>query len=539
MRLIFDSTNQVKSLLPKRTLTIIPNYTNLSLKLFTFFYIIVSFFASNQIGTYADSWIDNEFTKYNLGSLLQIQSWTKTFDASYESTISSYGYSVATPLLIIVWSFSKLILIENWMQSPLSIFIQNFMVSLVSLLGFFALLKWSTLVLHKKASKMIFLLPAIIPIWYGNSFMNLKDIPIFTGFAALIYITALIFDQTTQIKKKTIIFWVSISIIFTVGVRPAMSALIFPTIIFHLIWQKKQNKKIGKVYSLGVFLSLSYVLFTNYFLFQNPWSYFLNSFSTGAKFGWTGSVLSWGSMYQSPAIPRTYLIQMLSAQTPLAVIILIVLALLVFSFTIKNLREKVPTSVSLAAFLFFIVLISTLIFRPVLYDNARQLLFIWVFVCVVALWSLDYLLFGGEKRNFLRLIISLLMFVCIIDQIKLFPYNYIYRNEIARLAPAGSFETDYWGISGKELTKWVIQDAKSSNIKNETFAFIFPQSYVPYTRDVNLKPVPTQDLSAKYYSQIWRPGLLPDFSAQCPIEFAVTREVLFGKNEILGYVRKC
>ena len=129
--------------------------------------------------------------------------------------------------------------------------------------------------------------------------------------------------------------------------------------------------------------------------------------------------------------------------------------------------------------------------------------------------------------------------ITFIDQIKLFPFNYIYRNEIARSLPAGSFETDYWGLAGKELSRWTIEDSKIRHKPNSTFAYIFPVSYEPFVKSSSLISVSTNDHKAEYYSQIWRPAILPDFSTHCPIVFSVTRQVLFGKLETLGYVRRC
>jgi hypothetical protein len=143
------------------------------------------------------------------------------------------------------------------------------------------------------------------------------------------------------------------------------------------------------------------------------------------------------------------------------------------------------------------------------------------------------------KSKLLIALVAIFSTVSLVDQIGIFPYNYIYRNEIARTLPQGSFETDYWGISAKEMTEWVIKDSKKDGNLSATFAYIFPQSYVPYLNKSSLISVSTSDLTAKYYSQIWRPGLLPDFSAQCPIAYSVERAFFLGKNEVLGYVRKC
>jgi hypothetical protein len=160
-------------------------------------------------------------------------------------------------------------------------------------------------------------------------------------------------------------------------------------------------------------------------------------------------------------------------------------------------------------------------------------------VFMISVWLYSEVSGNILKSKTLTALVTIFSTVTLVDQVGVFPYNYIYRNEIARTLPQGSFETDYWGISAKEMTEWVINDSKKDGNPSASFAYIFPQSYIPYLTKSSLTSVSTSDLTAKYYSQIWRPGLLPDFSAQCSVVYSVERAFFLGKSEVLGYVRKC
>jgi hypothetical protein len=371
--------------------------------------------------------------------------------------------------------------------------------------------------------------------------MNSKDVPLFTGFSALIYLFALFLDSDVENrpKKFEIIFWTFISIVFTVGVRPISLAWVGPLFLVLFILCKLKNVRDQSTLAVGVGISSVFVTFTNYYLLTNPIYWFSNLLDTGKNFPWTGAVLSWGKLYRAPDIPRNYLSEMLLAQIPL----LVFFTLLLFIFTtrakgIKSIRF-LPMSVRVSLIFFSFVVLQSILLKPVIYDNGRQLLFVWLFVVVISIWFINVSFSELVKSKFLSTLLLFLGVISFIDQAKVFPYNYIYRNEIARTLPQGSFETDYWGISGKELTNWVIKDAESTGNASASFAYIFQQSFDPYVKNTALTPVSINDLSATYYSQIWRPGLLPDYSAQCPVVFSVERSFLLGKKEILGYVRKC
>jgi hypothetical protein len=503
--------------------------------------IILGIFGSWKIGTYVDAPTDALFAKYNFGKLLRISSFQGGYSDNLNTYVASYGYSVTLLLFGPIWVLGKFFDPSHSLQNETAMFFRNLTTYFIGLLGILAIYNWGKIVLNPRLKILPLLIPIISPVLFGNLLMNSKDVPLFTGFAAIIYLFAKLFDNKSSEKLdgRIVILWLMISIIFTIGVRPISLVWMSPLLLAFIFLVIKRAHQYLKHVLFGISMSALYIIFTNYFLITSPIYWFSNLFDTGKNFPWTGAVLSWGKLYRSPDIPSHYFLEILISQIPLFILLLLLISIGLFGRTFTKQKKKVPVSVVVSFLCLIILLVQTFVMKPIIYDNARQLLFVWVFILVIACWTLGEIYPRINKFNALAVILVILSSISLVDQIRLFPYNYIYRNEIARSLPQGSFETDYWGLSGKELTKWVVEDSLKDRNRSATFAYIFPQSYDPYVRNTSLVPVSTADHNAKYYSQIWRPGLLPDFSAQCPIVFSVDRSFLFGKKEVLGYVRKC
>jgi hypothetical protein len=510
-------------------------------KIVLLFYFVVGIIGCWKIGTYADAYPDATLAKYNFGKLFGISKFTEGYDPSFDTYIASYGYSIALFIFGPSWIFTKLIHSTIGIQDEFPMFIRNILSYAIGIIGVVAVYKWGKIVLKPKLHFLPLLLPLFVPNLFGNFFMNSKDVPLFTGFCSFIYIFALLLDnsRTSKIQPREILPWVFVALVFTVGVRPISVVWVAPLLFLLVYLIYRRNLMYLKILMLGIFASGVYIVVSNFYLLTDPIFWVSSSFRTGQNFPWTGAVLSWGELYRSPNIPGRYLLEMLIAQLPLLTVISIPLFFFDKNQKILIAIKKSPVSIKVSIFLFTLIVLQSIIVKPIIYDNGRQILFIWGLVFMISIWLYSETSDRILKSKLLIALVAIFSTVSLVDQIGIFPYNYIYRNEIARTLPQGSFETDYWGISAKEMTEWVIKDSKKDGNLSATFAYIFPQSYVPYLNKSSLISVSTSDLTAKYYSQIWRPGLLPDFSAQCPIAYSVERAFFLGKNEVLGYVRKC
>lgn len=89
------------------------------------------------------------------------------------------------------------------------------------------------------------------------------------------------------------------------------------------------------------------------------------------------------------------------------------------------------------------------------YNVGRQYIFIvlgWQMVAVVGLcWMIT--LTNNYLRKASQIAIVILAGFIVVDHVSMFPYQYVYRNEIARRADnfVESVEFDYWGMAGRDL----------------------------------------------------------------------------------------
>ncbi|MFT6973218.1 MAG: hypothetical protein ACJAV4_000435, partial [Pontimonas sp.] len=166
-----------------------------------------------------------------------------------------------------------------------------------------------------------------------------------------------------------------------------------------------------------------------------------------------------------------FVFQILLSQLPtfIAVLFLIgaVIAAVAFVRTVirgtqMGMLAKVFPVFAIQVFVPFLVLA---IFSPVSYDGIRQILFVVPGVAVFAaigLWGLMRavsVLFESRRR--IRAVVGAAVCVALamisIDQIRLFPYNYAYYNEIAQSTGiGGAWETDYWDSSFREAIEGTV-----------------------------------------------------------------------------------
>jgi hypothetical protein len=121
-----------------------------------------------------------------------------------------------------------------------------------------------------------------------------------------------------------------------------------------------------------------------------------------------------------------------------------------------------------------------------------------------------------------------------LDSLKIAPYGYTYRNEIANLFEPNGFETDYWGISGKENSDWIKNNLPES-LKVVSNPMVVFQTYVSGSSSISGDELP----SSFIYQQIRRPYGVPEIFQECKILHVTSREQIFGPIMVMSKVRLC
>ena len=121
----------------------------------------------------------------------------------------------------------------------------------------------------------------------------------------------------------------------------------------------------------------------------------------------------------------------------------------------------------------------------------------------------------------------------VIDSFRLAPYTYTYRNEVAKVISPNGFETDYWGLSGKESSKWILSNLPKESVIISNPLIVY-KSFVPQPWNDLSSPKPNSFV----YQQIRRPFGVPEMYSECELLHTISRKPLIGGSMIMGWIRK-
>jgi hypothetical protein len=371
--------------------------------------------------------------------------------------------------------------------------------------------------------------------------MNPKDIPIFSGAACALALSGT--SSGKDLKNRILSsLWINLSVIFIIGVRPGASYLLF-LILFIQWWQAVDKVHFLRIIAYGT-PAIVYCYLVSATSKEYGFSWLWVTIQKSYEFvAWQGTMLLWGKAFNTPISPF-YQIGVLSSQVPIFIFGLISVAVFTkisrykgIDLGFKSVGRKIlfhsKNPLLIPPFILVSLLTYIMLTAPMLYDDARQTLFVWAFLIPTTLLLIRYLTLN-LKSKIVFVFAFLPIILPIIDSFKLAPYTYTYRNEISRFIAPQGFETDYWGLSGKESANWIAANnpKKLGILSNPLVVF---QSFTP-------KPWlnPENQLPQEYiYQQIRRPFGVPDILTQCKLIHTVSRKPLIGDALVMGTVRYC
>jgi hypothetical protein len=110
---------------------------------------------------------------------------------------------------------------------------------------------------------------------------------------------------------------------------------------------------------------------------------------------------------------------------------------------------------------FGLIILAVVVFKPRLYDNFRQFLFIVPAIFVFAAIGLESLWQIAPHPGLRGVLAGLALIPGVIGCIRLHPYQYIYYNNLTggTLGAFRKFESDYWATSYRQATLYLNQHA--------------------------------------------------------------------------------
>ena len=303
------------------------------------------------------------------------------------------------------------------------------------------------------------------PYLFGQSMFSPKDIPFMSVWLICTHLSFVLFENiihNNKIKiKYTIIFSILTAYLLSIRIAGILIFIQYLIILICYLNLYKINliQFLKKYYKDLILFSLVLIFFI--FLFYptfwiNP-LLFIEAIKVNTSHFNNVGTTTLGEIMYSQNLPVTYLIIWFSVKIPL----LIMIGLFLLPITEKNIfKDKIKSILFGSILLSFLIISLILILRRVhLYDEIRQVLFLVPLIFIIGLTSLFIF---SKKLFYLCGILTVVFFTA--ENIKINPYQYVWFNLPSRfLDLTKDFELEYQGISGREISKYIIKEKTKKN----------------------------------------------------------------------------
>ena len=334
--------------------------------------------------------------------------------------------------------------------------------------GIFVYLITRKIISNEKFCMFITALYLSYPYLVGHAFFNPKDIPFLCFWIICTYLSFDLFEKIS--KGEYVSFWrvilISFITAFLISIRITGVLIFIQYLVTFIIFLnsfeinffnfiKKHNKQMI-VFLLGLlfFIYLLYPVFwTNPLLLFTAINYLGHFFHDVCT-------LTLGTCMDARKLDPTYIPIWLSVKLPLLVLI----GILLLPFSEKKIFINKKNNVFFGTILFTSLGIPIfLIINGVnIYDEIRHILFLIPIIFILGVVS--FYVFSSKIFYFFSFAT---LFLFIIENIKIYPYQYVWFNTPSRvLNLSKNFELDYWGVSSKELAKKITEIKIEKNDKS-------------------------------------------------------------------------
>ncbi len=333
-----------------------------------------------------------------------------------------------------------------------------------------------------EAGIIVILLFAVSPTFLGHAQNNLKDIPFALGFISSIYFIFRFLASKEGVPVKYSIM-LGISMALCISIRAGGFILYFFFVTFFIIWYL-----IGFFTNGSSFLSATWkkilaafaVSVAAYFLSMLLWPYALqdplrnpyNAYKVMLRFPATFRQIFEGEAQWSDYMPWYYLVKSMVISIPLIVTGGLVLFLIFFR---KSMYSDKRVFIIFLLFALLFPLIVVCIKTPNLYSRWRHFLFLYPVIIVLASSGIFYL-FKATRSKYLKGSLIVIFFVAALNPASFIirnpRYPYLYFNQLTGglRGAFGNYETDYYFVSQRESSEWLIDYFHKNEINRPIIA---------------------------------------------------------------------
>ena len=380
------------------------------------------------------------------------------------------------------------------------------------------------------------------PYLLGHSFFNIKDIPFLSAWMIctfLIIKISKILIEKNVIKIKYVIL-LSFFTAYLMSIRISGILIFFQYLVFLLVLLN--TLKINLVILLKKNLKNIVLFFCTFILFflliqpnywENPLQ-FIEAIKYMSQHIQTVCTITLGECMGAQNLPATYIPIWIFFKLPIIIIIgLFLYPLIEKQFKQNSFNLIVINSLILTTLLLVFLLI---IFEVNLYDEIRQIMFLVPLLIIISISQLFYF-----SRKLFLISMSFFLIFFIFQNIKIFPYNYLWINNFSHLTKINKiFELDYWGVASKPVAEVVKNE--SSNV-NECIISNRSDGIKPFVKN-NQCILKFNQLHNKikrpFYVSLTERNLNKGTPNNCQLIFREVRNFNFSKEEItLAKLYRC
>lgn len=323
---------------------------------------------------------------------------------------------------------------------------------------------------------------ALYPRFFAEQFYNIKDMIFVSMVMVTMYMTVRVIESRFSVIW-TILFVISAAL--TTNVR--IVGAVFPALLLGYLWLvqimnwcgQKAGEKTENVVRTSVLILAGYWIFyvgVMPILWRNPIKETLAVFTKFSDYdAWNGTIVFMGRIIGGDEIPWYYIPVWMLVSLPVWYLVLLVLAVAVFTFAWIRKRKRhermslhvfFQNKYILWAFLIsFLPWVATVVAHSTLYNAWRHCYFMLPSMVFIVLCALKYL--RAYLGNMARVGLAFVLVFCFMLQagwiIKNHPYEMVYLNAVARRWGA-DFDRDYWHLANLELCRYILKNDDSDTI---------------------------------------------------------------------------
>ena len=308
------------------------------------------------------------------------------------------------------------------------------------------------------------------PIFVGHAFMNPKDVVFMSLLAASAALGLWMVDRgekslpgsdgslSNYIRAFLRQFlcadvWLAGFVLgFVSAIRVAAPLIGMVTLAYIFLSRKWQVWP--RFLAYGVIAFFFMILFWPY-LWPDPVGRLMGSALNSAYYPDVHQTLFNGALVDLQHIPLSYVPVLMVLQLTESTLLLLLIG--IFS-VLKKLRWDL---IALLLIWFVFPVAGTILMHVNLYNNLRQLFFIFPPLFLVAGLGLDWLFTRIRRPNFRFLVLFLILLPGLYANFRLYPYQYIYYNQLTGGVKGAYrvYELDYWDLAFKEAQSYINQAA--------------------------------------------------------------------------------